>query len=191
MKSTKAQGHPTHGTSPAALVSKDERKKQLGSERAAAIFQARTAIDPRSDSIVSTVAGVSMSAELIEQVRYLSEWFTPTRKATRFPPPTLPVWIESALRAQTSPSGPPKAIVTFGDAAGIAPAKQVDLVALTERVVAFRNKVFEIVELGRTLGEDLEQTWAELTCQQTDSRGRKGAFRDPRGRGNPRDEARW
>lgn len=52
------------------------------------------------------------------------------------------------------------------------------------------SSILEITKLGKTLGEDLEQTWAELTHQQPVGQG-KAAFREPRKRGTQRDEARW
>lgn len=186
-------GQPKGGASGVASISRQERKKQIGVARAAEIFQARTGIDPRTDPIVVNVAGVSVSAELIEQVRRLTEWFEPTRKAVRGQPSSLPDWIEPALRAASPPNSanPGKVVVTFGRAAGIAPGKQVDLVPLTSRVATYRDKVLELAAFGKELGDDLQQTWAELTKQQPVGRGRQGAFREPRKRGTQRDEARW
>jgi len=114
------------GSSAVASISKDERKKQLGAERAAESFQARTGIDPRTDRIVVNVAGVTISAEQIEHVRHLTEWFDPTRRAVRGSPSRPPECIERALRAASTPStpSPPMVLITFGNAAGIAPGKR-------------------------------------------------------------------
>lgn len=193
MKPTKPSQGADVGPAATAAVSKQERKTHIGAVRAADVFQVRTGIDPRLDTIILMAAGVSVFAELIEQVRHLTEWFEPTRKAARGQPPAWPDWIETALGA-SSPAhaaSPPAAVVTFGQAAGIAPGKQVDLALLTARVAEFRSRVLEVADLGKVLAKDLDQTWGELTIQQPVLRGGTGAFREPRKRGTQRDEARW
>ena len=62
LKRTKPPQAAAVGPTANAAVSSDERKKHIGPVRAADVFQVRTGIDPRLDTIIMMAAGVSVSA---------------------------------------------------------------------------------------------------------------------------------
>lgn len=183
------------GSAEVGTITSSERTKEIGSERARVIFHARTKVDPLEDAVVFRVAGVAAAAALIRQVKALDVWMKPVREKVRLAPPSLLGWIKPSLRAagpaRGEAEGEPSATVTFGLAAGIAPGKNVDLVPLTDRVIAFRDDVLKLAGVGKTLGADLEQLVGELTYVQKDKCGRQGAFLEALGSGKPRDESRW
>lgn len=186
------------GDDKTAPITPTERTKAIGAERARELFHARTKVDPLVDGIIHKVAAVAVAAALFQQVKLLDEWVKPVRKRVSRPPPTLPGWVKPTLRAAANPNdrdadddNEPTAIVTFGEAAAVAPGKQVDLVPLATRAATFRDEVLKLAGVGKALAEDLEQALAELTCVQPDGRGRQGAFLEALGPGKPRDESRW
>lgn len=174
-----------------------ERTEEIGAERAGLVFRARTGVEPTTDPVVLRVAAVAVAAALTKQVEALNEWIKPVRKAVRGEPPELLGWIKPTLQAAAPPppSGEnvpePTLMLNFGSAAAIAPGKTLDLIPLTDRVSAFRDEVKKLAAVGQTLAEDLGQTVAELSTEQADEQGRRGAFIEARAPGKPRDEARW